>query len=123
MTLTIAYKGVTVGDDGTVIGKQQQGERWVNFIYPLDLLWIETAWDPAYPSAVKEMHLIQDGFGKPGDIVVGDHGLNGARRSTPEARRRMLQVARRYVKDEVMAAALGMTVDTLRQVLSTAYTA
>lgn len=123
MTLTRTYRKITVADDGTIIGKKLQDGRWIRFIYPLDLLWIEEAWDGRYPSAVKEMHLLQDGFGQPGDIQRGEAVLNGVRRSTPDARRRMLQVARRYVRDEVLAEQLGLDVPTLRQVLSTAYTA
>jgi hypothetical protein len=120
--MIMEYRQVTVADDGTVMGRSLQGTRWVPFIYPLDLLWIETAWDGQWPSAVKAMHLIQDGFGQPGGLGErGETGLDGARRSTPDARRRMLQVARGYVHDSTMAEALGLTVNTLRQVLAAAY--
>lgn len=119
--MIMEYRQVTVADDGTVMGRSLQGTRWVPFIYPLDLLWIETAWDGQWPSAVKQMQLIQDGFGQPGGLERGRCGLDGVRLSTPAARRQMLQVARRYVDDATMADVLGLTVDVLRQVLAAAY--
>lgn len=121
--MTREYTEVTVADDGTVIGRQLQNGHWQRFIYPLDLLWIEEVWFGGYSGATSAMFLIQDGFGEPGKLERGEEPVNGARRSTPTARRGMLDVARRYLGDEEMADKLGLQLDALDQVLRTAYSA
>lgn len=121
--MTREYEQVTVADDGTVIGRKLQDGRWQRFIYPLDLLWIEEVWFGGHSDATSAMFLLQDGFGEPGKLERGEEPVNGARRSTPAARRQMLDVARRYLGDEEMAEKLGLTLDALDQVLTTAYSA
>lgn len=116
------YKEITVGPDGTVMGRMLQDGGWIRFIYPLDLLWIEEVWqDGRHLLAVRDMFLVQDGFGRPGKLARGEAPITGARLSTPPARAKMLAIARQYLNDEQMADFLGLDVDTLRQVLESAY--
>lgn len=116
-----AFTGVTVGPDGTVIGRRVIGNDTLPFLNSLAMLWIELAWDKQHPECVRRLALLQDGLGTPGAVAPGLEYLPPIRASSFEARIKMLEVARDYVDDEEMAELLGLLLDDLRKILNEAY--
>lgn len=121
MTTKPGFTGVTIGPDGTIIGRRVTENGAQPFISSLAMLWIELAWDEQHPECVRRLCLTQDGLGTPGAIPPEADYLTAIRASSYEGRVKMLELVRRYVSDTYMAELLGVPLLDLRRVLKDAY--
>lgn len=100
------YFDVTIADDGTLLGRRQWtgSSTAVPFESSLRMMWIDIASDT---DAADDIWDLQDGYGEPGYTPEQGWDWSGIRDSTPEAKTRMLAVARRAVPAEQLARILG----------------
>lgn len=117
----VIFQGVTIGPDGTVIGRRVTSTGRQPFVSSLAMLWIDLAWEDGHPRLIEQLCLLQDGLGKPGLIPPEMDYQPAIRASSFEAVTKMLAVARAYLSDERIAELLGVQVGDLIEVLDSAY--
>ena len=113
------YLDVTLADDGTVLGRRVfAGSGAVRFESPLQMVWIDIARDTA---AADDIWDLQDGYGEPGYTPDQGWDWSGIRDSTPEAKTRMLAVARRAVPAAEIGRILGCPAEDITRIADSLY--